>query len=209
LLADRGNAMLRPRVFMRLTRRSTRALRRAALALLVPGLIATASAQQAGPAAEGQDPPVVIREKGEYSGVKPGDSPYKAPAKPRNLVSWIGYQPLQGGASRVFVQLTNEVPYSQRVENNVLIVKLDGVRYRNRNVSRRLDMRFFDSALRQVISKRVFKQRARKNRPAQTPGIELRIHFKTPADAAQATATMRAAKDGYHYLLLDFAAPAA
>lgn len=194
---------------MRLIRRPTRALRRAALALLVPGLLATASAQQADAPARGQDAPVVVREKGEYSGVKPGDSPYKAPKKPRNLVSWIGYQPLEGGASRVFVQLTDEVPWSQRLEGNVLVVKLDGVKYRNRNVSRRLDMRFFDSALRQVRSKRVYKQRARKNRPAQTPGIELRIEFKTPADAAQATATVRAEKDGYHYLLLDFAPAAA
>lgn len=163
---------------------------------------------QGPPRIEDSQPPQTVNKVGEYSGVKPGASPYDAPKRKKNLVSWIGFQLREGGGSRVFVQLSNEVSYEQRVEDGTLAVKLENGRYRHRNVSRRLDTRYFETVLRQVTSKRVRKRRATRKRPAQSPGIELRIEFKNAADAQQATATVEKEKDGYHYLYLDFPAPA-
>lgn len=173
------------------------------LALAVPARAQEADAPDDLDEPEAPPPPAQVNQPGEYSGVKPGDSPYKGPAR-KNILSWIGFQSSEGAGSRLFIQLSNEVPYSQKLEGKTLVVRLDGVRYRNRNVSRRLDMRFFDTSLRELKSKRVSRRRATKTRPAQAAGIELRITFKDPSDAQLAEASMRQEKDGYTYLYLDF-----
>lgn len=146
--------------------------------------------------------PSVTNREGEYSGVKPGEAPFKERRK--NILSWVGFQASDDGRARVFVQLSSEVPYTQKLESGVLVVRLEGARYRNKNASRRLDMRFFGTALRQVTSRRVGKKRARGSESAQPAGIELRFEFKNPSDAHEASVSSRVEKDGYHYLLLDF-----
>ncbi|WP_428264269.1 hypothetical protein [Haliangium sp.] len=143
-----------------------------------------------------------------YGGVTPGEAAEsKRKRKRPNRVTWVGFQPRAGGGSRLFVQLTSEVGFEQELRNGTLVVKLDNARYDNRNASRRLDMRFFDSALRQVTGKRVSRRRARRQRPARSAGIELAIEFKNPDDAAEARAELRAEQDGYYYLYLDFEPP--
>ncbi len=178
----------------------------ALLGIALPGVTA---AQQRRPDAKTvrSQPAQKAHKEGEYGGVVPGKSTHKA-GKRKNTLSWIGFQPKEGGAAQVFIQLSNEVPYEQTVVEGILVVKLTGARYRSRNARRRLDLRFFESALRLITSKRVSKRRARKNRPARTAGIEIRIQFKNPSDARVPTATMRSEKDGFTYLLLDFDPPA-
>jgi len=144
--------------------------------------------------------------EGEYGGVTPGKSTLKG-TKRKNQVSWIGFQPQADGSTRLFVQLSNDVEFSQEVRKGVLVVHLDGARYRNRNAQRRLDTRFFATTLRQVTSRRVGKRRARGDRPARTAGIEVRIQFKDPQQARVANAEMVREKDGFHYLFLDFTGP--
>ena len=155
--------------------------------------------------AEAQDSAAVGKET-EYKGVVPGgEVEVRSPKRLRaNRVTWIGFQPRTDGAARLFVQLTGEPSYSQALQDGALVVKIEGVRLHTSSVGRRLDTRFFDTALAQVTTRRVHKRRARKDRPAQTRGVELRIEFKNPADAREAEAALRTEEDGFHYLYLDF-----
>lgn len=141
-----------------------------------------------------------------YSGVAPGEAVGRKPRRP-NLVTWVGFQPRDDGSALVFVQLTSEVPFTQEVQGNQLVVKLEGARHANANTRRRLDTSFFATAVQQVTSKRVSRRRARKDRPARTAGIELHITFKDAAGAGEASAEIRQAEDGYHYLYLELDAP--
>lgn len=148
------------------------------------------------------EPPAQVNKVGEYSGVSPRNNPLKPPRRP-NVLSWIGFQPQDGGQARLFIQLSSEVSYTQAVKDGTLYLMLEGVSYRNANARRRLDTRFFDTALQQVTSRRVSKRRARRGQPAQPGGIELRIQFKNAADARPGNASMSAGEDGYYYLFLE------
>lgn len=185
-------------------RRFWRALGAAALSFAVPQVT---SAQEIGPQPE--PPPSVVRQPGEYSGVKPGE-PVPMGRKRANTLTWIGFQPSpsEDGSARLFIQLTSEISYSQTVRDGKLIIRLDGARFHSRNTARRLDVRFFNSALRQVLLKRVGKRRGGKDRPEQSAGIEVQVSFKDASAVRPARATLQAEKDGYHYLLLDFDAAA-
>jgi hypothetical protein len=145
--------------------------------------------------------------EGEYGGVTPGviypyaDEGYKhrrmwkAPAKmPKNTIFWVGFQPRDGGSSRVFLQTSQEMPYTQALRGATLVVNVAGARLANSNARRRIDSRFFESALAEVVA-----QRAK-------GGVEVRITFKKPADAREARAGFAKEADGYHYLYLDFGA---
>ncbi|ACY16254.1 hypothetical protein Hoch_3754 [Haliangium ochraceum DSM 14365] len=142
----------------------------------------------------------------DYGGVEPGETMSRKPRR-RNQLTWLGFQQRQGGAALLFVQLSSDVSYSQEVRDGTLTVKLEGARFANRNVSRRLDTRFFDTSLAQVLSKRVGKRRARRDTPARTAGIELSVTFKDPSAAREAQIEARQAEDGYHYLYLEFDPP--
>jgi len=149
--------------------------------------------------------PVGVHPKGDYGGVQPGVStpkswskrrPLKNRARRKNVVRWIGFQPKSSGNSRVFVQLTGDVEFSQALEGKDLVITLQRARLGGSNARRPLDTRFFDTTLRRVVSKRV------------RGAIQLRISFKNPADAAKATADMQKNDgDGYTYLFLDFGPP--
>lgn len=147
--------------------------------------------------------------EGQYGGVVPDREPdpddtRRTRRKRKNAVSWIGFQPQDGGRARVFVRMANELEYAQHLAGNVLYINIAGARYRHRNTLRRLDMRHFETALETVTSKRVSRRRARKGKHARKRGIELRISFKDAKDAREAAASLAAGKDGYTYLYLDF-----
>lgn len=172
-----------------------------ATALLGIGLPGAAAAQSAA-APDG----AAARKAADYKGVVPGGevdvrSPKRRPA---NRVTWVGFQPQSDGSARLFVQLTGEPSYSQALQDGVLVVKVEGVRLHTSSVGRRLDTRFFDTALAQVTTRRVHKRKARKDQPARTAGVELRVEFKNAGDAREAQAALRTEEDGYHYLYLDF-----
>jgi hypothetical protein len=147
----------------------------------------------------------VRTQTGDYGGVTPGESTSRKPRRP-NRVTWVGFQVKDDGTSTLFVQLTSEVPFTQEVAGGKLIVRLEGARYSNRNARRRLDTRFFETALQQVTSRAVSKRRARGDQPARPAGVELTISFKNPEDAREARAELRQEQDGYHYLYLSFGA---
>ena len=140
-----------------------------------------------------------------YGGVTPGESTSRKPRRPGRL-TWVGFQVKDDGTSTLFVQLTSEVPFTQEVAGGKLVVTLEGARYGNSNVRRRLDTRFFETALQQVTSRPVSKRRARGDQPARPAGVALTISFKNPEDAREARAELRQEEDGYHYLYLRFGA---
>ncbi len=172
--------------------------------------------------------PLKIRQhhkEGEYGGVTPGlvyrygfELEKKADkrvqrlvkrrtnrrARRRLTVSWVGFQPRPGGASRVFIQLNREAVYTQRVDKNVLVVTVEGARHGSRNARRRIETRYFDTSIMLISSKRVRRRRAHKGRPAQSGGVAFYIQFKNPSDARQAQARLGKLEDGYYYLNLDF-----
>lgn len=160
-----------------------------------------------------------IHKEGEYGGVTPGVvKPYseqrhwhrrtnRAGQRWSPRLTWVGFQP-QGRSARVFLQTTREVPVTQRVEKGVLIVHLEGARFRLRNTLRKVDMRFFDTALFEMKAKRVYARRAYKGRPARKAGIEVRITFKNPVNAGEGKISRAVLKDKFHYIYLDFGPPA-
>jgi hypothetical protein len=140
-----------------------------------------------------------------YGGVTPGEGTPRKPRQP-NRLTWLGFQVKDDGTSTLFVQLTSEVPFTQEVAGGKLVVRLEGARFANRNARRRLDTRFFETALQQVTSRAVSKRRARGDQPARPAGVELTIAFKNAEDAREASAELRQEQDGYHYLYLSFGA---
>jgi len=153
-----------------------------------------------------------VHKKGVYGGVAPGKPvakvyrkkrPVKNRSKRKNRVTWVGFQPTDNGKSRVFVQLTSDVGYSQKVVGDTLVISLEGARFGSRNARRFLDTRFFDTALARVVADRPRIGKRRRGR-----GVEVRITFKNPADASEGSASMATDEvDGYTYLFLDFAKP--
>ena len=161
-----------------------------------------AHAQQARPLAG--DGIQVVNRRGEYGGVQPNvekgakNGERKPAARPRrkNIITWVGFQPQADGGSRVFLQLTSEVPFTQSISRGRLLISLRGARLGNSNANRFLDTRFFDTALARVDADR------------RRRGVELAIEFKNPADLAEASATMTTSQvDGYTYLFVEFPPP--
>lgn len=172
-----------------------------AFALLATAPVALAQDLDAEDADEAPAPVTEVRPEGEYSGVTPGEAAGKA-AKPRKtkfpLVTWIGFQAMEGGSSRLFVQVNRDTQIDQRVEGDTLYITLVGARPGSKNDVRRIDTTYFDAALREVTMRRVS---ARKGRKA---GIELAVKFKNAGDAGTATSSSKMGQDGYTYLMLDF-----
>ena len=142
---------------------------------------------------------------GDYGGVAPGAArpPSKSRRKPRRptrpTVTWVGFQKLDDGGARVFLQLSVAGEYDQQVVGNDLVVSLPGMRLGSRNDSRPLDTRFFGTSIASVAARsaRVDKK--------GTTGVEVRIRFKQPGSAHAASASTGTSSDGYQYLYLDFA----
>ncbi len=162
--------------------------------------IASLVLASAGPAAaqQGSEEPA-----GDYQGVTPGQGAAKkksdVPAPPkkrpgRPTVTWIGFQALDGGSARVFVQASHSFTFSQRVQGGELIVTLPELRLGHYNFQRFLDTSFFGTPVKTVQA-----------RPAKGHGVELHVKFKGNG-AKQADARQEPAQDGYQYLYLDFGA---
>jgi hypothetical protein len=147
---------------------------------------------------------------GKYGGVVPGDTEAKRAAAHRAraggppVVGWIGFQPLEAGRSRVFVQLSRDAQADQELVGNTLMVTVAGARLGSTNSRRPLDTRFFDTAVAMVTPKRVGRQRARKGRAAHAAGVQLAIEFKQPGDARAASVRTTLEPDGHRYLFIDF-----
>jgi hypothetical protein len=171
------------------------------------------------------DQPVVLDDKavqpepdahpeGEYGGVIPGKdgklkvvsgkpARRKVPSKP--TMTWVGFQMLGSGSSRVFLQLSASADYKQSVSGDELIVTLPGFRLEKSNDTRPLDTKFFGAAVTRVAAKRVGSRGRGKNK---TPaGVEVRIQFKAAKDARSGDARLEKGDDGFHYLYLDFGPP--
>ncbi len=205
---------------LRKRRRGTLVGRVVLIGLGVAGLAATAPAtaraaddKSAPPAKSAPDE---RHHEGEYGGATPGvvypyqedkgdQKRFRRPAPRRkNTLYWIGFQSEADGRSRLFLKMTTDAEYTQTVTGKELVVFVAGVRPLARNTLRRLDVRFFDTSLLEVKSKRVRRRRAHKGQPARKAGIELHITFKNPADLHEATAQLHKEKDDFYYLYLDF-----
>ncbi len=152
-------------------------------------------------------------EVGDYDGVQSGSSRITPPGakgkskgKNRPVAYWVGFVPRDGGDARVFVQLGTNVDAQQWVAGNSLVVHLPKIRIGNRTVSRFLDTRFFDTAVKQVRVKNTGSRKAKNGKPGHGSGLQLHIDFKNPADVGQASLSVQTEADGYNYLYLDFGA---
>jgi len=138
---------------------------------------------------------------GEYSGVEPGQAapPGHRPRRGKYpQVTWVGFQPQDGGSSRVFIQLDRDVQHHESVRNGALVIALDNARYANTNARRFLDTRFFDSAV-----ERITTQPIRKRKGARGSGIEIAIRFRNAGDARELEPAKNIGKDGMVYLIVE------
>jgi hypothetical protein len=139
--------------------------------------------------------------EGEYGGVIPGQKPDSAtrPAKPKRAppkgtLTWIGFEARDGGA-QLFLQSVGPFQVTQKVVGSTLVATLDLTKLAS-NTWRRIDTRFFDNPLSGVIAK------ARRGKGGK--GIEVRISFKNPKDAHEATLRTATEADGMYYAYLSF-----
>lgn len=157
--------------------------------------------------------------EGEYGGVTPGviypydDKDFKNrikrptnSGKRKNRVTWVGFQPQDDGTSRVFIQLTSELEYTQAVVGDRLEVHLPGARLANANARRRLDTTQFETSISEVKAQRVAGRRGKKDQPGRSAGVAVTVRFKDAGAARQGTASINKEQDGYYYLFLDFGA---
>lgn len=146
----------------------------------------------AGPAAAQKADKGPHRE-GDYGGVSPGQKPEKPKKMPsRGTLSWIGFEATGGGA-KVFFQSPGAFEVTQRVEGATLVVHLDLQRM-GANTGRRIDTRFFENPLSSIDA----SQARRKG------GIDVKITFKNPKDARQASVSTKTEADGMFYAYLTF-----
>ncbi|HEY4058366.1 MAG TPA: hypothetical protein VGM39_17255 [Kofleriaceae bacterium] len=144
--------------------------------------------------------------EGDYGGVEPGkpktDEPGDArkdgkPPKakkppPKGTLSWIGFEAKDGGA-QVFLQSIAPFEVSQKIEGTTLVVHADLNRMAA-NVGRIIDTRFFDNPLANIHASRAKRGK----------GTDIRITFKNPKDAKEASARSGTEADGYSYVYLSF-----
>jgi hypothetical protein len=172
-------------------------MRRALLLLL---LAAPAYADDKGP-----------HKEGEYGGVAPGQPAQKDPGAkparpkrppPKGTLTWIGFEAKDGGA-QVFLQSVAPFQVQQHVEGSTLVVHLSLTRL-GHNTWRQIDTRFFDNPLAGMVARAVRATRAGKGRPARSSGIAIRVKFKNPKDAREASVTTKTEADGLYYAYLAF-----
>lgn len=149
--------------------------------------------------------------EGQYGGVTPGEAqprdPSSKPARPkrpppRGTLTWIGFSAKDGGAE-VFFQSVAPFELAQRVEGGALIVHL-GLTHLGHNTWRQVDTRFFDNPLSGIVARAAGAVRATKGHPARGAGIDVRIAFKNPKDAREATVRTATEADGLYYAYLTF-----
>ncbi len=144
-----------------------------------------------------------VHKEGEYTGVVPGKVPEASGGKPdkkraiaKGTLSWLGFSAKDGGAE-VFFQSPTKFEVNQRMEGQVLVVQLAGLTRQVTNTRRPVDTRFFDNPLARITAQ---PRRAGKRGRA----IEVRVVFKNPKDARQATVRTNTEADGLFYAYLSF-----
>jgi hypothetical protein len=149
-----------------------------------------------------------VHKEGEYTGVSPGKPPPEsAPASaPRRAVgkgalSWVGFAAKDGGAE-VFFQSATKFEVIQEVEGTTLVVKLAGLTRQVTNTRRPIDTRFFDNPLARITAQP--GKRSSKRSKSKARGIDVRIVFKNPKEAAAGTLRMATEADGLFYAYLSF-----
>jgi hypothetical protein len=136
----------------------------------------------------------VLAEEEPYDGAVPG-APAKAKARRKgaNLVTWVGFQKLDGGA-RVFLRLTSAptANLEQSAGAGDLVVRVPDVRIDTRNNQRPLDTRYFGTNV-----TRVWAAPAKK-------GVELHVRFQKESALAKISSAPTGDPDGSVYVYLDF-----
>jgi hypothetical protein len=147
------------------------------------------------------------KREGDYGGVNPGQPqiPDKKPGKPRRppakgTLTWIGFEAKDGGA-QVFFQSPGAFEVKQHLEGTTLVINLNRL---GQNTWRQIDTRFFDNPLSGIVARAVGATRANKTRPARGRGISVRVAFKNPKDAREATVQTKTEADGMFYAYLTF-----
>jgi hypothetical protein len=151
--------------------------------------------------------------EGDYGGVEgdrsqptdPSVKPKPRRVPPKGTLSWIGFEVKDGG-SEVFFQSPAAFDLTQHVENGQLVIELGNLNQLGQNTWRPIDTHFFDNPLSRIEARRVGAARATKSAAAHGAGIEVRITFKTPGDAAEGTFRSSQESDGYYYAYLSFGA---
>ena len=179
-------------------------MRRARTGIAAAGLVAALTAPAAG---QDKKPAGQVNlgggsnQVGAYSGVEPGQ-PAPPGHRPRRgkypLVTWVGFQPQDGGSSRVFIQLDRDVSHHESVRGGALVISIDNARYANSNARRFLDTRFFESAVERITTSPI-----RRRKGSRGSGIEVAVRFKNPADARSVEPTKSIGKDGMIYLMVE------
>jgi hypothetical protein len=146
--------------------------------------------------------------EGAYNGAKPGVRPGSDTGKPQKpppagTLSWIGFE-AKDSAATVWLQAAGAFEVAQHVEGSTLVVGVTGLRRMVRNTRRPIDTRYFDNPLARISAKPVKARRARKGAPSRKAGIEVRIQFKNPKDAKEASVRSATEADGLFYTYLSF-----
>lgn len=127
-----------------------------------------------------------------YGGVAPGPGsnvkpPYAPKRKNPARVTWTGFQPLEQGGGRVFVELTEEVPYQVLETAHGLTVQLKGVRLHVRNHRLPLETAHFGTP----VSRVAVRERG--------GTVTLDIATRGKVTHAERVET----QDGYRFLMVD------
>jgi hypothetical protein len=146
--------------------------------------------------------------EGAYNGAKPGVRPGTETGKPQKpppagTLSWIGFE-AKDNAATVWLQAAGAFEVAQHMEGSTLVVEVSGLRRMVRNTRRPIDTRYFENPLSRITAKPVKARRAKKGRPGRKAGIEVRIQFKNPKDANEASVRTATEADGLFYAYLSF-----
>jgi hypothetical protein len=149
--------------------------------------------------------------EGDYCGVVPGQAqksdqgcrPHKP--LPKGTLSWMGFSS-KDGTTELFFQSAAAFEVAQRLDNGTLVVQLTGVTKLGANTWRPIDTRYFDGPIARVTTRAVGATKGKNAHPA---GVEVRVTFKDPKAAAEATLRTATESDGLFYAYLTWAAAAA
>ncbi len=147
-----------------------------------------------------------VHKEGDYGGVVPGQKSDAKPRRPppKGTLTWIGFEAKDGGA-QLFLQSVAPFEVNQRVEGATLVVHAN-LRRLDASTWRAIETRFFDNPLSRVHAKVVRASRGGKGRAAHGAGVDIRITFKNPADAREASVRTATEADGMYYVYLSFPA---
>jgi hypothetical protein len=148
-----------------------------------------ANADEVVPTADAAGAPPV---EGAYSGVRPGTTgvPPRGPkAGGAPFLTWTGFMMTESG-SRVFLQLTQQVPFAVTRGVSEVVITLKGCRLYRRNNGRPVNTSFFATPVTSI--------------QARQHGAEVRVRLGLRATTAVAP-RFEAGEAGYQLLVIDFA----